>query len=187
MRRNWLATVGAAALVPASAHAAEIADAGGFSPILLFLVLLAVLPLLFWARHRLRQLEAERARLAETLAAQQAELASVPAARYRWVADGAESFEPGPIQALAGTDGGFRGVVLRFVAPDAASIEAAVAKLRSEGTAFALTSTLTTGARLDLISEPPPGRFQSPISWPSRGVSGARVAYGQGITLSSNS
>jgi len=151
LRRNWLATVGAVALVPAPAHAADIGDTGAISPFLLLLVLLAFLPLLFWARHRLRQLEAERAELAEKLAEQQAELGSVPAARYRWAAGGAESFEAGPIQALAGTDGGFRGVVLRFVAPDAGSIEAAVAKLRSEGTAFALTSALTTGERLDLI------------------------------------
>ena len=101
MRIKWLATVGAAALVPAPAHAADVADAGGISPFLLLLVLVALLPLLFWARHRLRQIEAERAELADKVAVQQAELGSMPAARYRWLSNGTEDFEPGPIEALA--------------------------------------------------------------------------------------
>src|SRR5436305_9795979 len=151
LRITWLCTVGAAALVCASAHPSDIADVGGISPYLLLLVLLALLPLLFWASHRLRQLEAERSELAERIAEQQAELGSLPAARYRWLADGSENFEPGPIHALAGGNGGFRGVLLRFAAPDAMSIEAAVAKLRGEGAAFARAATLTSGARLDVI------------------------------------
>ena len=127
-------------------------DAGGLPPLLLLLVLLALLPLLFLARYRLRQLEAERARLAQELDRHRAELGSIPAARYRWVAGGeTESFEPGSIEGLAGSISSFRDVLLRFVAPDAAPIESAVAKLRSEGTAFALTAALTTGARLDVI------------------------------------
>jgi len=150
-RKTKLATLGAAALLPAPAHAAGIADTGGMSPLLLLLVLVGVLPLLFWARHRLRQLEAERAKLAMELEAQRTELATVPAARYRWAAGGAESFDPGPIEALAGRNGGFRDILLRFAAPDVAPIEAAVARLRSEGRAFALASTLSTGTTLDVI------------------------------------
>src|SRR5437667_8338468 len=151
LRIKRLAMVGAAALVPASAHAADVADAGGISPFLLLLVLVALLPLLFWARHRLRQIEAERAELADKVAVQQAELGSLPAARYRWLSNGTEDFEPGPIEALAGGTGGFRSVLLRFAAPDATSIEAAVARLHDEGAAFALAAALTTGARLDVI------------------------------------
>ena len=144
--------IGAEALMPARAQAADLVDSGGVPPLLLLLVLLALLPLLFLARHRLRRLEAERARLARELDAGRSELAAMPAARYRWPAGGgAESFEPGSIEGLAGTAGGFRDVLLRFVAPDAASIEAAVATLRGEGKAFALTAALTTGARLDVI------------------------------------
>src|SRR5690349_20248669 len=103
--RNWLATVGAAALVPAQAHAAGLMESGGLSPLLLFLVLIALLPLLFWARHRLRQLEAERTELSKELDARRAELAALPAARYRWATDGGESFEPGSIEGLAGDVG----------------------------------------------------------------------------------
>jgi PAS domain-containing protein len=166
--RNWLATVGASALVPVPAHAAGVADVGALSPLLLLLVLIAVLPLLFWARHRLRQLEAERANLAGQIAAQRAELGAMPAARYRWTAGGTESFEPGPVEALAGTAGGFREILLRFAAPDAASIEAAVAKLRGEGAPFALASALTNGARLDVIGTRvvgPDGASVADIVW----------------------
>ena len=166
--RNWLATVGASALVPVPAHAAGVADVGALSPLLLLLVLIAVLPLLFWARHRLRQLEAERANLAGQIAAQRAELGAMPAARYRWTAGGTESFEPGPVEALAGTAGSFRKILLRFAAPDAASIEAAVAKLRGEGAPFALASALTNGARLDVIGTRvvgPDGASVADIVW----------------------
>src|SRR5690348_17091671 len=105
--------VGAAALMPAEAHAAGFADAGGVPLLLVLLILLAVLPLLLWARHRLRQLEAERDRLTQELDECEGELASVPAARYRWASGGSESFEPGLIEGLAGVDGGFRDVLLR--------------------------------------------------------------------------
>ena len=149
LRIKWLATVGAAALVPAPAHAADVADTGG--PVLLLLVLVALLPLLSWARHRLRQIEAERAELADKVAVQHAELGSLPAARYRWLSNGTEDFDPGPIEARAGGTGGFRSVLLRFAAPDATSIGAAVARLREEGEAFALAAASTTGARLDVI------------------------------------
>jgi signal transduction histidine kinase len=174
-RKTKLATLGAAALLPAPAHAAGIADTGGMSPLFLLLVLVGVLPLLFWARHRLRRLEAEREKLAKELEAQRAELGTVPAACYRWAPGGAESFEPGPIEALAGGNGGFRDILLRFAAPDAASIEAAVARLRSEGTAFALASTLTTGARLDVIGRralDPDGTAVADILWFLDPVSG---------------
>src|SRR5579883_2413889 len=159
--RIWLAAVGAAALAPSPAQAADLADAGGVSPILLLLVLLALLPLLLWARHRLRQLEGECARLEIEIAREQAERGALPAARYRWAADGSESFEPGPVEALADGTEGFRKVLLCFVAPDAAAIEAGVAKLRGEGTGFALSAALTAGGRLDVIGRraprPPPG------------------------------
>ncbi len=156
--RIWLAAVGAAALAPSPAQAADLADAGGVSPILLLLVLLALLPLLLWARHRLRQLEGECARLEIEIAREQAERGALPAARYRWAADGSESFEPGPVKALADGTDGFRKVLLCFVAPDAAAIEAGVAKLRGEGTGFALSAALTAGGRLDVIGRRAPGR-----------------------------
>ena len=156
--------VGAAALMPAEAHAAGFADAGGVPLLLVLLILLAVLPLLLWARHRLRQLEAERDRLAQELDECEGELASVPAARYRWAAGGSESFEPGLIEGLAGADGGFRDVLLRFVSPDAASIETAVTKLRDEGTAFVSTAALTTGARLDVIGRRALGPDRSAVA-----------------------
>ena len=162
--RDWLATVGAAALMPAEAHAAGFADAGGVPLLLVLLILLAVLPLLLWARHRLRQLEAERDRLKQDLDEREGELASVPAARYRWAVGGGEGFEPGSIEGLAGASGGFRDVLLRFVSPDAAAIEAAVTKLRDEGTAFASTAALTTGARLDVIGRRALGPDRSAVA-----------------------
>ncbi|MGH7124015.1 MAG: PAS-domain containing protein, partial [Stellaceae bacterium] len=131
-------------------------------------MLLVVLSLLFWARHRIRQLEAERARLAGDLEARQAELAAMPGARYRWASDGAESFEPGLIEALSGPVGGFRDLLLRFVALDTAAIEAVVARLRDEGAAFALTAALATGARLDVIGRRvvgPGGAVVADIVW----------------------
>src|SRR5215470_12426171 len=143
--------LGAAALSPVPAFAAGVVDVGTISPLLLLLVLIGVLPLLFWARHQLRKLEAERKSTAEALEARRAELGTVPAARYVWAAGGEESFEPGPIKALAGAEGGFGDVLSRFAAPESASIEAAVAKLRSDGTAFALAASLTTGVRLDVV------------------------------------
>jgi signal transduction histidine kinase len=167
-RIKWLVTVGAAALVPAPAHAADMADTSGISPFLLLLVLVAILPLLFWARHRLRQIEAERAELADKVAMQQAELGALPAARYRWLSNGTEDFEPGPIEALAGGTAGFRSVLLRFAAPDATLIEAAVARLRDEGAAFALAAASTTGARLDVIGRRaggPDGAAVADIVW----------------------
>src|ERR1043166_2973764 len=117
LRIKWLGPGGAAALVPAPVHAADVADAGGISPFLLLVVLVAILPLLFWARHRLRQIEAERAELVDKVAMQQAELGSLPRGRYRWPSNGTEDFEPGPIEALAGGTAGFRSVLLRFAAP----------------------------------------------------------------------
>ncbi|HEV3175517.1 MAG TPA: ATP-binding protein, partial [Stellaceae bacterium] len=110
----------------------------------------------------------ERANLAGQIAAQRAELGAMPAARYRWTAGGTESFEPGPVEALAGTAGSFRKILLRFAAPDAASIEAAVAKLRGEGAPFALASALTNGARLDVIGTRvvgPDGASVADIVW----------------------
>ena len=171
--------VGAVALVPVRAQAADLADTGGLPPLLLLLVLVAVLPLLFWARHRVRQLEAERTRLVKEAAAREVELAAVPAARYRWPVGGAESFEPGPVQELAEGISGFRDLLLRFVAPDAASIEAAVARLRGEGTAFALTAALTTGARLDVIGRRAVGPDEAAaadIVWFLAPVSGGELA-----------
>jgi signal transduction histidine kinase len=164
--------------VPLPARAAGIADAATISPLLLLLVLLGVLPLLYWARHRLRQLEAERARLAAELAARQAELGAVPAARYRWAADGVESFDCGPVQALAAS-AGFTDVVARFLPADAAAIEAAVAQLREAGTAFARTAALSTGASLDVIGRRAllaDGTAAVDIVWLIDSASGAELA-----------
>jgi signal transduction histidine kinase len=132
--------------------------------LLVLLVFVALMPPLFWARHRLRQLEAERADISKELDARRAELAAVPAARYCWTVAGGESFELGPIGALAGDVGGFRDLLLRFVAPDVAAMESAVAKLRGEGTAFALTAALTTGTRLDVIGRRAMGRDGSAVA-----------------------
>ena len=155
-------------------------DAGGLPPLLLLLALFALLPLLFFARYRLRQLEVEREALAQELNVRRSELGTVPAARYRWIAGGeTESFEPGSIEGLEGPFSSFRDVLLRFVAPDAAPIEAAVAKLRSEGTAFALTAALTTGARLDVIgrrADRPSGSAVADIVWFFDPVSGSELA-----------
>ena len=155
-------------------------DAGGLPPLLLLLALFALLPLLFFARYRLRQLEVEREALAQELDVRRSELGTVPAARYRWIAGGeTESFQPGSIEGLEGPFSSFRDVLLRFVAPDAAPIEAAVAKLRSEGTAFALTAALTTGARLDVIgrrADRPSGSAVADIVWFFDPVSGSELA-----------
>ena len=149
--RVGFGVVGAAALLPAPAYAAE----GGLAAVpavLAFLAFLAVLGLAYWVRNRLAVLKAERSDLAADLAAVQAVLASAPAALYRWVLDdgvggdgpgGAESFAPGPITALRDPKPTrFADLLARFEEKDAAALEAAVRSLRTDGTEFSLNAAL---------------------------------------------
>ena len=152
--RVWLGVAGAVVLSPGPAHAggdAALSSFGALSAILAALVL-AGAALLVALQRRVLRLRAERDRAAAALAERAAVLGAVPAALYRWDhRDGTESFAAGPIAALAEVNGRrLPDLLARLEPKDGAALEAAVARLRADGTGFHMPLTLAAGrAALD--------------------------------------
>src|SRR6266849_903198 len=152
--RVWLGVAGAVLLSPGPARAgggSVLPSFGALSAILAVLVLAGAVLLVFAQRRALR-LRAERDRAAAALAERDAVLGAVPAAFYRWDhRDDTESFAVGPIAALAEVNGRrLPDLLARFEPKDAAALEAAVARLRADGTGFRMPLTLVAGrAALD--------------------------------------
>ena len=152
--RVWLGVAGAVLLSPGPARAggdSVLPSFGALSAILAVLVLAGAVLLVFVQRRALR-LRAERDRAAAALAERDAVLGAVPAAFYRWDhRDDTESFAVGPIAALAEVNGRrLPDLLARFEPKDAAALEAAVARLRADGTGFRMPLTLVAGrAALD--------------------------------------
>jgi signal transduction histidine kinase len=111
--------------------------------------------------RRMAHLEQEQARLEAAFDEERAVLGIGPAALYRWdAATGAESFAPGaPFAALDGQPG-FAQLLAAFVPPDAAALERAVARLRTDGAGFSLRAALTDGRVFEAIGQRliPPSR-----------------------------
>ncbi len=154
--RVWLGTVGTAALLPWPAYAAD-AGIGAVPTVLAVGLALVACWLILKARRQLAEHRAERVRLAAMMADEQATLASAPAALYRWpLHDGLDrggAFSPGPIEALRDlVEPRMTEVLTRFADQDAAALDQAVARLRSEGTGFTASAALADGRTvLDVV------------------------------------
>ncbi|HEV8027000.1 MAG TPA: PAS-domain containing protein, partial [Stellaceae bacterium] len=146
----WLGMAGALGLLPKPAYAAESA-AATLLPYILGATLVALAATaavaIFRLRHRLQRLAAERDETLAALAENRAVLGATPAALFRWnCRDGSEIFTSGPLSLLG--DAGparFADLLARVAAKDRAALEAAVAQLRDDGTAFQLNLALVDG------------------------------------------
>jgi signal transduction histidine kinase len=118
---------------------------------------------------RLRTAEAERARLAGLLNECRAALGVAPTASYIFRADGGESFSPGALAALGGTDQDLAAISKRLTPVAVATFGLAVTKLRQDGTAFSLVATLAeSGATLDISGRrvtAPDGKAMGDVIW----------------------
>jgi signal transduction histidine kinase len=155
-RWTWLGLGGALALAPSSAHAAgEVpgVTAGGLA--LLVLVLVAVLlPPYFHSRRRIAALEAEKRRLAASLAEQQAILAAVPLALYRLHGDDERRVAVGSIAAVP-TGDRLDGFLAGLDQPSRRALGEALTRLRQDGAGFSLSARLAAGgASLDVAGAP---------------------------------
>jgi PAS domain-containing protein len=152
--RLRLGAAAAVLLSPGAAHAASdpaLASFGAACATLAVLVIVGAV-LLLLAQRRIRSLREERDRAAATLAARDAVIGAAPAALYRWDhRAGSESFAAGPIAALGALNGQRLPNILACLEPkDAAAVEAAVARLRADGTGFDLPVTIAASdAALD--------------------------------------
>jgi signal transduction histidine kinase len=121
---------------PAPAFAFDAATAATSFAGLLVLALAAAAVAWFFARRRLRDIEAERARLARELAAAEAASAASPIASYRWDRGG-ERFLAGQSGLLTLAPGTPFAAFLERVAPEhRATLAQSVEALRRNGTAF---------------------------------------------------
>ena len=99
---------------------------------------------------RVAALSAERARLVASLDELGAALGSGPTALYLFGPRG-ERFFPGTLNASGGTPRSFADVLERFQADDMSALDRAVARLRTDGTGFALRLRLAqSGAAIDI-------------------------------------
>jgi signal transduction histidine kinase len=146
-----LGVIGVAALLPWPAHAAD-SQMPPWPPLLVLLVFLACAGfILHRLNRRLKGLEAERARLAASLAEREALVGAGPAALAYWRSgEGIPWFTPGALAGAAGIDS-FEALLARLDAADRAALESAAARLRAEGAPFALESRLAGNqAALDI-------------------------------------
>jgi signal transduction histidine kinase len=148
--RSGLGIAGAVGLSSAVAYAADggtVARPVAIGAAALLIVLAAAGLLFLLSRLETRRLAAQRDHAAALLAETEAMLGALPAALYRWDRrDGSERFIAGALAALLG-DGPMRfpDVLARLASQDRLALEAAVARLRGDGTAFALTLALAEG------------------------------------------
>ncbi|HJT07759.1 MAG TPA: hypothetical protein VJ747_12580, partial [Stellaceae bacterium] len=152
--RSRLGVAAAVLLSPGAAHAASDPAVASFGLACATLALLVVVSavLLFLAQRRIRRLNGERDRAAAALAQRDAMLAAAPAALYRWDhRAGSESFSAGPIAALGAANGRrLPDILARLEPKDAAVLEAAVARMRADGSPFDLPVTIAASdAALD--------------------------------------
>jgi signal transduction histidine kinase len=152
--RLRLGFAAAVLLSPGAAHAAGDPALASFGVACATLALLVVVGavLLFLAQRRIRRLREERDRAAAALGQRDAVLAAAPAALYRWDhRAGSEGLTAARIAALGAANGQRLPDILARLEPnDAAALEAAVARLRAEGTQFELPVTVAaTRAALD--------------------------------------
>jgi signal transduction histidine kinase len=145
----------AAALAPLPAYAAD-PQTLILPPIVVVIVaaVAATVLILRGPYRRLARLRQERDRLAASLAERDAALATAPVALCRWRHDDdGERFTPGgPLSAAtAPATSGFAHILALFAPGDAAAIDRAVARLRADGTSFALTAALQSGAAVDVV------------------------------------
>jgi signal transduction histidine kinase len=145
----WLGMAGALGLSPKPAYATESA-ATVMLPYVVVAILLALAATAAVAvvlRRRLQRLSVEHEQAARGLAESQALLSAAPAALLRWDGrDGTETFTAGPLSVLGGV-GSLRlaDLLARVATKDRSALEAAVAKLRADGTAFQLSFVLAAG------------------------------------------
>jgi signal transduction histidine kinase len=181
----WLSMAWALGLSPGPAYAAE-GVAVGTLPYLLgaLLLLVAAIAIVAIARGRSQLLRfSGKCNEALAVAAEgRAVLGAAPAALFRWnCRDGSEAFTAGPL-SLSGDDRALRfGDFLARVAPkDQVVLEAAVARLRAEGTAFQLSLTLAEGGMtLDATGRRARRGDGTPVSdllWLADGSRGAEAA-----------
>ncbi len=120
----------------------------GMVPASLGLILAVAAILAFFLYRQARHgavLARERERLAEAVAERDAALGAAPTALYLFLAEGRESFAPGALAALGAPEQSFAALLARFASADAAALDLAVARLRTEGTSFALSADLAEG------------------------------------------
>ena len=149
----WLGIAGMAALSPAAALAADPAAAPLYGGGGLLLALLAAAGLLLArTRRQARHLAHERDRLAAALGASEALLGALPLALWR-AQGGEESFLAGSLKALGDVAAPqLADVLARAERQDAAALEAAIADLGADGTAFQLGLRLADGrTQLDAV------------------------------------
>jgi PAS domain-containing protein len=151
-----LGIAGAAIFLPGAAFAAGEGGAAAMPfPELAALFLLIAGAAIYVAlrqRRAMLGLAAERDRLQATVAQNERLNGAIPVAHCRWRrSDGSPTFSSGALAMLAGVKD-FREVVGRCALPERAKLEAAIERLRRDGTAFEATVPLTDGrAVLDFI------------------------------------
>jgi signal transduction histidine kinase len=139
--RVWRGLAGAVVLAPASAHAAETGALGapalGFGAALVVAALIALV-LFASARRRAQSLAAERDHLAAAVAEAEALLGTLPLTLCRW-SDGAAAerlFAGSPCPLGTAVPKSFAEFAARLEPQDKATLEAAVRRLRADGTPF---------------------------------------------------
>ena len=148
---GWLGFGGTAVLSPAAAFAAgddvsALSVPAGLGALILLAVICVAGLLVARERRRALELGAARDRSAEALARNEALLGALPVALCWWPAGGEESFIKGrlaPLRDLASLR--LADLVRRAVPADGAALEAAVARLRADGSAFTLSLASTDG------------------------------------------
>ena len=146
-RWTWLGMVVAAALAPLPAHAADADSLGtltGAAAVTMLCVAAAVAALNYRQKRVIAPLEAERRRLAESLAERDAVLAALPVALYRLHGGEGRRLAAGP---RAGVPAGERigDLLAALDPPSRRALEAALLRLREEGAGFALPARLAAG------------------------------------------
>ncbi len=122
-------------------------------------LILAIAALAGFAIYRLAKRNAaltlERARLEASVVGFAAALRTSPAALYLFRSGGGEGFFPGMLQGLGDAGQGFAALLERFVRTDAAKLDLAVARLRTDGTSFQASLRLAegSGAMIDIAGE----------------------------------
>ncbi len=156
-RWTWLGLAGAAAFAPLPAFAADAVAPGmlaGAADVVLLAVVAVGLALRSRKKRRIAAQEAERRRLAESLAEREAILAAVPLALYRLQGEDGSRLTAGP-PAVAPAGGRVSDLVAGLDPPSRAALAPALARLRQDGAAFSLPARLAAGSAAVAVSGQP--------------------------------
>jgi signal transduction histidine kinase len=177
----WLGMAGALGLSSGQAYAAEGVTAGTVPYVLgaiLLVVVASAAVVIRRGRRRLLRLSSDCHQALAAVAESRALLDAVPAALFRWdCRDGRESFTAGPLAVLGDSPLRFGDFLGRLAPKDRPGFEAAIARLRADGTGFHLSLALAAdGVSLDATGRRTRSGDGTPLSdllWLADGSRGA--------------